>query len=146
MKILVAIDFSEVTERIMDVLERMPGRDDAEVFLLHVAAPEPDFVGYEAGPEIVRDQVAAELRRERDQLHQLAERLRAATVPTTAIMLPGATVDTLFEQADKRDAELLVIGSHGHGAMFDLLFGSISEAIVRRSTLPVLVIPSRVSE
>ena len=146
MKILVAIDFSAVTERIMDVVERMPGRDDAEVFLLHVAAPEPDFVGYEAGPEVVRDQVAAELRRERDQLHQLAERLRTANIPTTVIMVPGATVETILEQAGKRGAELLVIGSHGHGAMFDLLFGSISEGIVRRSTLPVLVVPSRVPE
>jgi nucleotide-binding universal stress UspA family protein len=143
MKILVAIDFSAVTERIMDVMERMPGRDDAEVFLLYVAAPEPDFVGYEAGPKVVRDQVAAELRRERDQLRELAERLRAADIPSTAIMVPGATVDTILEQAGKRGAELLVIGSHGHGAMFDLLFGSISEGIVRRSTLPVLVVPSR---
>jgi nucleotide-binding universal stress UspA family protein len=143
MKILVAIDFSEVTERMMNVVERMPGRDDAEVFLLHVAAPEPDFVGYEAGPEVVRDQVAAELRRERDRLHELAERLRALGIPTTAIMVPGSTVDSIFEQAQKRDAELIVIGSHGHGAVFELLFGSISEGVVRRSSIPVLVVPAR---
>lgn len=144
MKILVAVDFSEVTARIMDVVERLPGRDDAEVLLLHVAAPEPDFVGYEAGPEVVRDQVAEALRRERDALHQLGDRLRTAGIATTAIMVPGATVDTIFEQAEKRGAELLVIGSHGHGAVFDLAFGSISEGVVRRSTLPVLVVPSRV--
>lgn len=143
MKILVAIDFSEVTERVMNVVEHMPGRDDVEVFLLHVAAPEPDFVGYEAGPEVVRDQVAAELRRERDRLHELAERLRAGGIATTAIMVPGPTVDTIFEQADKRGAELIVIGSHGHGAVFELLFGSISEGVVRQASIPVLVVPAR---
>ena len=143
MKILVAIDFSQVTERMINVVERMPGRDDAEVFLLHVAAPDPDFVGYEAGPDVVRDQVAAELRRERDELHSLAERLRAGGLPTTAIMVPGSTADTIFEQAEKRGAELIVIGTHGHGAMFDLLFGSISEQVLRRASLPVLVVPAR---
>lgn len=143
MNILVALDFSEVTERTMDVVARLPGIGDAEVALLHVAAPEPDFVGYEAGPEVVRDQVADELRRERDELHRLAERLRAAGISTTAVMVPGPTVETIFAQATKRNAELIVIGSHGHGAVFDLLFGSVSDGVVRRSTLPVLVVPSR---
>jgi len=141
--ILVAVDFSPVTARMMDVIEQIPGRHEAELVLLHVAAPEPDFVGYDAGPEVVRDQVAAELRREHDELHRLADRLRAGGIPTTAVMVRGATVDTIFEQAEKRGSDLLVIGSHGHGAVFDLLFGSISDAVVRRATLPVLVVPSR---
>lgn len=143
MKILVAIDFSKVTERIVDVVAAIPGRESAEVFLLHVAAPEPDFVGYEAGPEVVRNQVAAELRREHERLQELADQLRDAGIATTAIMIPGSTVETIFAQARKRGAELLVIGSHGHGAVFDLLFGSVSEKIVRRSSIPVLVVPAR---
>ncbi len=126
MKILVAIDFSKVTDRMVDIVAAMPGKDSAEVFLLHVAAPEPDFVGYEAGPEVVRDQVAAEFRREHERLQQLAEQLRGAGITTTAIMIRGSTVETIFEQARKRGAELLVIGSHGHGAVFDLLFGSVA--------------------
>jgi nucleotide-binding universal stress UspA family protein len=36
-----------------------------------------------------------------------------------------------------------IIGSHGHNAVYDLLFGSIAESIVRRSTLPVPVMPSK---
>ena len=58
-------------------------------------------------------------------------------------MVPGSTVDTIFEQAQKRDAELIVIGSHGHGAVFELLFGSIAEGVVRRSSIPVVVVPAR---
>ena len=143
MKILAAIDFSEVTEAIIDVLERMPGRDDAEVLLLHVSAPEPDFIGYDAGPEVVRDQVADEMRRAKDALYALAERLTNAGVSATPLMAPGSIVDVIFDEAEKRDVELLVVGSHGHGAVFDLLFGSISDAVVRRATLPVLVVPSR---
>ena len=78
-----------------------------------------------------------------DRLHELAERLGSGGIPTTAIMMPGSTVDTIFWQVEKRGAELIVIGSHGHGAVFDLLFGSVSEQIVRRSSLPVLVVPAR---
>jgi nucleotide-binding universal stress UspA family protein len=143
MKILVAVDFSEVTERIIDVVKSIPGVTDSEVMLLHVAAPDPDFVGYESGPEVVRDQVAAELRRERNEIHRLGEELRNSGIDTTAIMVAGATVETVFLHAERFEAALIVIGSHGHGSVFDLLFGSISEAIVRESSLPVLVVPAK---
>ena len=39
------------------------------------------------------------------------------------------------------EAELLVVGSHGYGAVYDLLVGSISRGILKHSKIPVLVVP-----
>ena len=55
----------------------------------------------------------------------------------------GATVDTALKEAKKLDAGIFVVGSHGHGAVYDVLVGSYSTGIIRRSELPVLVVPVR---
>jgi nucleotide-binding universal stress UspA family protein len=41
------------------------------------------------------------------------------------------------------EVELIVLGSHGHGLLFDALVGSISAGVLRKSTLPVLIVPIR---
>jgi len=143
MNILAAVDFSAVTGEVLAALRRIGAAMPAKVWLVHVAPPEPDFVGYGAGPDVVRGQVATEQRTWHQKLQQLADQLRADGVETTALLLQGATVATLIAEAEKLEAGLIVLGSHGHGAMYDLLVGSVAEGVVRRSTVPVLLVPAR---
>ena len=143
MKILAAIDFSPVTERVLDVLRQMAATFPAEVRLVHVAPPDPAFVGYVAGPAVVRDQVATELHASHQQLQELAEQLRAAGVNTTALQLQGATVATILAESERLPAELIVLGSHGRSAVYDLLVGSVTDGVVRAAKVPVLLVPAR---
>jgi len=108
-----------------------------------VAEPNPDFVGFDAGPDVVRDQMAEQFHREHAQIQAMAQRLRDDGRDATGLLVQGPTVDTILAQAEKLDADLIVVGSHGHGAVFDVLVGSISAEVIRRSTIPVLVVPAR---
>jgi nucleotide-binding universal stress UspA family protein len=108
-----------------------------------VADPEPDFMGYDAGPEVVRDQVAESYNEAHRRTQAMAESLRNSGLEATALTIQGAIVESVLDQAERLDAEFIVVGSHGHGAVYDLLVGSISEGIVRRSVRPVLVVPAR---
>jgi nucleotide-binding universal stress UspA family protein len=141
--LLAAVDFSGVTERILDVIEGLPDCRSAHVYLLHVAEPDPDFVGWEAGPAVVRDQIAAQFHREHREIEALAARLRGSGITVTALLIQGAIVDAVLHQADKLGASLIVVGSHGHGAAYDLLVGSVSAGVIRRAQVPVLVVPAR---
>lgn len=141
MSIVVALDFSEVSERQLGIVVRLAKDSDSKVYLLHVAEPEPDFVGYQTGPEVVRDQVAEEYHREHRQLQAFAEALRAQGVDATALLIQGSIVEAVLEQAEALDAGLIVVGSHGHGAAYDLLVGSISAGIIRKADVPVVVVP-----
>jgi nucleotide-binding universal stress UspA family protein len=141
MKLLVAIDFSDPTDLILRVARRLAASLDASVWIVQAAEPEPDFVGYEAGPEVVRGQVAKELRDEHRRLQDYAEQLREAGVETKAILAQGPTVSVLLEMAEKQGADLIVVGSHGRGMVAEMLMGSVSQGLIRDGRYPVTVVP-----
>ena len=54
MKLLVAIDFSEITKLILEKAEEIALKTGAKIWLIHVAQPDPDFIGYDVGPDSER--------------------------------------------------------------------------------------------
>lgn len=141
MKLLVAVDFSDPTDRILRVARRLAKSLDASVWVVHAAEPEPDFVGYDAGPEVVRGQVARELREEHRRLQDYTDQLRDAGVDAKAILAQGPTVETLLEMAEKQEADLIVVGSHGRGMVAEMILGSVSQGLIRDGRWPVTVVP-----
>ena len=143
MNILVAVDLSPASTKVVEAARGVAELTGASVYILHVAEPEPDFVGYNAGPEVVRTQVAEELRREHRAVQAFADGLRNGGLDATALLVRGPTVETTLKEADNHKAGLIVVGTHGHGAVYDVLVGSYSAGIIRRSKMPVLVVPTR---
>lgn len=140
-KILVAVDLSAATARVIQVTERIARGMSGEAWILHVAEAEPDLVGFDAGPKVVRDQVAREFREEHKQVQQHADALREAGIEATALLIRGPIVDTVLQEAQRLEADLVIVGSHGFGALYDLLVGSESRGILKKSEIPVLVVP-----
>ena len=143
MKILVSVDLSEATPRILQAAGRLARSLSGKLWLLHVAEPDPDFVGYEAGPDVVRDQVAREFRDEHRKVQEYADGMREDGIAATALLIQGPIVDTVIAEAERLGADLLVVGSHGYGAVYDLLVGSVSRGILKHAEIPVLVVPVR---
>lgn len=141
--ILVPVDFSPVTTAVLDATKRIAKSFGAEVTLLHVAAPEPEFVGYDAGPDTVRSNVASELRHVHRDLQALADDLRGHRVDAHAVCVQGSIVEVILERTQRHPVDLIIVGSHGHGALRRMLMGSVSEGILRGSPCPVLIIPAR---
>jgi nucleotide-binding universal stress UspA family protein len=143
MRLLVPIDLSPATAPVLAAVRRIAACDGAQVVLLHVAEPDPAFVGYEAGSDAVRDQVAHEYRDQHRQLQAHAEALRADGIAASALLIRGPTAQTILREAGRLPADLLVMATHGHGAVFDLLVGSVSHAVLRGTTVPLLLVPVR---
>jgi nucleotide-binding universal stress UspA family protein len=144
--ILVPIDFSSLSESVVDVAKTLAECFSARLWLIHVASPDPDFVGYDAGPQSVRDQVAEHLREEHQRLQSTAADLRQAGLDATALLVQGATAEKILAEAEKHAADLIVMGSHGRGAMYRTLMGSVSERVLRKAACPVTIIPHQVAE
>ena len=142
MKLLVCVDLSESTEIIVKKIEEITKALPAKVWLLHNAVPEPDVVEFKVDPQAARESLAKKFHVEHRQIQELANRMRKADVDTTALLVHGATVETILKEASELEVDMIVVGSHGRGAMHQLLVGSVSEGIIHKSRYPVLVIPT----
>ena len=143
MSLLVALDFSDASRTLIDHARSLAKAYPGTIWLLHVAEPEPDFVGYRIGPQPVRDGVARRFHEEHRQLQQWAEELRSSGLDCTALLVQGPSASTIVSEAIRLGAGLIVIGSHGTGTVRRLLVGSTSEGVLREATVPVLVVPTR---
>ncbi len=143
MKLLVAVDLSKASSYVIEAVHRVALATDAEVYVLHTIIPLPGIAGPEFNPVTEQQELSERYLDERDELNELVTQLVDADVNASALMAQGDPVKTILRQAERLDAELIVVGSHGHGMMFDALVGSTSSGILRKSTIPVLVVPVR---
>jgi len=142
MKLLVAVDLSESTQIVVKKVEEIAKALSAKVWVLHNAVPEPDIVEFKADPQAARESLSKKFHGEHRQIQKIAKRLRKAGLDTTALLLHGATVKKILKKASKLDVDMIVVGSHGRGAMYQLLVGSVSEGVLHKSRCPVLVVPT----
>lgn len=139
--IVVAIDFSPLTQTLLSHAAVMARAFQAQVWLLHVATPEPDFVGYAVGPQHVRDERAGELRNEHRQLQHFADTLRGKGIGTDALLIQGPLVYSLLQKARELKTDLLIIGAHHRSRLFEAFIGGTWHDLISQSDIPLLVIP-----
>jgi len=114
-----------------------------KLWLLHVAAPDPDFVGYEVGPQHVRDWRSDTLHEEHRSIQTLAKELQDEGIDVTPLLVQGPTVETVVTEADRLNADMIVMGTHGHGSLHSILVGSITRGVIHSATCPVVLVPSK---
>jgi len=142
--VIAAVDFSDHGEQIVReglLLARAAG---CSLHLIHVAAGEPALAGYDKEDisSFTRSARAGELTEEHKKVRELAETLTDTTgVDVHPLVVMGPASDTLLTAIDELNASHIVLGTHGHGGMHHLMFGSVAQELVRRSNVPVLLVP-----
>src|ERR1700681_3472208 len=134
--ILVPVDFSDVTTQVVETARRFAAAFQSRLVLLNVAEPEPDFVGFEAGPPAVRVATAHDYKVGHQRLDDLKTRLVTSGCDVTALHIQGPIVEKILHEAGEQQAELIVMGSHGHGAFYDLLVGSVTQGVIKDARCP----------
>ena len=79
---------------------------NVKLWLVHVAAPEPDFVGFDVGPGSVREMRADELRKEHVDLQRSAADIRTRSIECEALLVQGPTSDTIIAMITKLKADM----------------------------------------
>ncbi|MBK7101588.1 MAG: universal stress protein [Flavobacteriales bacterium] len=139
--ILVPTDFSDAAHHVVQVATTLAGPLGAKIWIVHVAAPDPDFVGFDAGPQYVREQRADVLRKEHLDLQNMAKGIRDQSIEAEALLVQGPTSETLLDEVERLKIDLIVMGSHGRSGLFKALLGSVSEQVLGAIKIPVLIVP-----
>ena len=60
----------------------------------------------------------------------------------TSMIAVGHPLQELLAQVKRTGADFVIVGSHGHGVLGVLLLGSVAEGMVRKATVPTLIVPA----
>jgi nucleotide-binding universal stress UspA family protein len=135
--ILALIDFSDVSPKVLDQAEAHAKAFRSVVVLVHVVPPEPLVVDF-APPAVPPDLFKSR----QQELFVMRDTLIAHGVQARAQLHGGLLLETVLDQIVDLDPDVIIMGSHGHGALYHLIVGSLTEGIIRHASRPVLVIPS----
>jgi nucleotide-binding universal stress UspA family protein len=141
--LLVAINFSDLAPEIIANAIEMAKAMKAKIWLVHVADPNPFFIGYEVEPPVLRAQREEELKRERQELDAMSRQIGSHGIDVNTELLLGAPVASIIEKAEEIKADMIIIGKEDHGFFYKTFMGSTSEGVVSKSSCPVLVIPQK---
>jgi nucleotide-binding universal stress UspA family protein len=142
-RILVPIDFSPSARAALEYAAFLTARFGAALDVLHVWEP-PGYVGPDtlallpvSAGQPGWDQTRGEVSREVEQfLGKAGAKPKNLSIRVEA----GEPSDTILHIARETSVDLVVMGTHGRTGLSRLLIGSVAEAVLRRSTCPVLTI------
>lgn len=145
--IVAAVDFSDVSKPVIDNAVKLASALGEGLHLVHVVEAEPTYAAYGFSPDdfpAMHELQVESASRADIKLSKLAAESGIEGVQTKVIQ--GQPLHALLTYAKEVDAEMLVLGSHGHGFMSSLILGSVAEGCVRKAQLPSLIVPMAKSE
>ena len=140
MKVLVATDFSSSAAEVMRVAAELAQGVSADIHILHVAVPETNLIGVDRSKEPEGDVVETN-RKEKLLVREAAQSMIARGLMAKGEVVAGPCADVILQRANEIAADLIVVGSHGFGAVLRALLGSVSAAILKKARCPVVIVP-----
>ncbi|WP_457601250.1 universal stress protein [Hydrogenivirga sp.] len=144
MKVLVPVDFSDITNVVLRVVKSIVQAHGGEVVLFHAVSPAiyipyPESLTVDVIDIKVLQEIEETKKKEAEEkLKGLADFLKP--VASKLVVDVGDPRDLVLEAEERENPDLLVIGSHKKGLVEKILIGSTAEKIVKHAKKPVLVI------
>lgn len=139
---LVPVDFSSVTERVIDSALAFARAFNGKVELLHIVqAPVIATAEYALPAEVIQEAVTVSKSASQKKLAAYIEVFQKAGVECSSKTLIGAPVPLIRDEAVRSGADFVIIGSHGHGKLYDFLVGSTASGVIKKTKCGVIIIP-----
>lgn len=148
--VLVALDFSECSVRVLDEACRLAGAFGAPLLALHVAdlprGLTPQSRIQPPGSDIPRTVAEVIASDAHQHLDPLVERARAKGIDAAALVEVGPIAQKILGVAESRRAGWVVLGTHARTGLSRVMFGSVAEEVVRHAKVPVVTVRSLIHE
>lgn len=145
-KILYPTDFSDVAGKALGYIKKLREAGCGQVVILHVI-DEREIQGLVAWSSISGNwpvDIDAELKKREKHhlagLKKIARQLEEGGCQVKTIVREGHPAQEILKLAEEDKANVIVLGSHGKSNLREMLLGSVSESVIRKSPIPVLVV------
>lgn len=139
--ILVAIDFDGNEQLLLDNAVKFAKAFDANVWIIHIAAPDSELVGFGLGSEYAKDSRITTLKKEHKLLQDYAHKLRQRGVFAEGVLLQGATINMIMDEVSSLEIDIIITGHYEHSFFYKAVVGSVAEEIIKQSRIPILLVP-----
>ncbi|MCU0575678.1 MAG: universal stress protein [Desulfobacterota bacterium] len=140
-KILFPTDFSDVAAKALQYVKQLRAAGGREVVILHVI--DQSNLELLSSYSTIQDYITIEKeieKRSSEELGFISNELRQLGFMVTERLEKGIPLRVVLKVADEENPSVIVVGSHGKGNLEEILLGSVSEKVVRKSRHPVLVV------
>lgn len=154
-RILVPLDGSELAAKVLPYVQELAKRFGSQVVLFEAITPLSQLIIQatpgtiegaaavaETGVKLAEEELEAERAAANDYLGSVAAQFAAAGVNATATVQEGAAGGAILDCAKASGATMIAMCTHGRGGLERLVFGSVTDEVLRHSTLPMLLIRS----
>lgn len=148
MKTIVAlVDFTDASSKVLKHAHTLASALGSQVILMHIVPPEIPVAVYgaEVSPIPVEPSPAA-IAANQAKLDELLHAVTQLGVNATAMQFKGPVAETVLAETARLNADLVIMGSHHHNALYNLFIGSTTQDVLKRAPFPVLVVPCDVQE
>lgn len=146
-RILAPLDGSQLSQAVLPFVAEFAKALGASVIIHHAITPPAMFYpGLEMAP--IDQRLASDIQRAAERIAERgAEVVRAAGAPVETLVTSGFAVDEIARAAEEKSADLIAMSTHGRSGLGRWVMGSVADAVVRRTTLPCLLVrPEQVKQ
>lgn len=154
-KVLIAIDYDPSAQTVAEAGYKLAKSMNAQTVLLHVVSDATYYSSLNYSPimgfdsfsnlDIVQTEAVSELQSAaRDYLDKTRLHLGDPSIET--ISRGGDFGDTIIDVATEINADVIVMGTHSRRGLEKILMGSVAEKVLRRSAVPMFIIPTKEKE
>lgn len=134
--ILLAFDGSDCSNRALKYASNMAQQYGAALWLIHVFPHTSDLLGYEDFEKLFAKRKSAG----QAIVDQALQKLDESKLQVRTELLEGPEAESILKAAQNLEADLIVMGTRGLGAVKGLLIGSVSRKVLHYASCPVMVV------
>ncbi len=136
-RILVAVDGSAFSTAAVDQAISLGGVCNSQIFLISVVDLFPEQMA--VAPALV-EQMSEEVRQYLDEAKEKIEQAKISC--ETIVRMGGAPHEFIVQEANDREVDLILMGTHGRTGLKRVLMGSVAQNVIAHAPCPVMVIPT----
>jgi nucleotide-binding universal stress UspA family protein len=141
--ILLAVDFSPASKQVVFEAVKLAQATKARLVVLNVVQPPVVMSDYAPLLENIVDFISVSEKAAVKQLKKLKSEISLEVPAVETRTATGSPIVAIVEAVESLSADYVVMGSHGHTALYDLVAGSTTHGVLKRARCPVLIVPAQ---